>query len=274
MDAHGFLWNAEWGSGKVVRYGPDGRIDHTIDLPISQATCVAFGGEDLSDLYVSTAKIGLTEEALKAEPRAGHVFVFETSVRGLREVRFIARDALMNFPMGHFKVTGLLQDKSVMITGAAAGIGLGIARVCAGAGASLVLADVNLEALVESSRSLAADSTRIQTVKLDVSNTTEVKQFFQDLAERCGGIDGLVNNAGVTIESEFLQFPEDEVERLWQTNLRSVFFMCQEAAKLMKSRRGGSIVNVASVHAIASRPGHEMYAATKGGIAAMTRAMS
>ena len=171
-------------------------------------------------------------------------------------------------------MTGLLQDKSVMITGAAAGIGLGIARVCAGAGASLVLADVNLEALVESSRSLAADSTRIQTVKLDVSNTTEVKQFFQDLAERCGGIDGLVNNAGVTIESEFLQFPEDEVERLWQTNLRSVFFMCQEAAKLMKSRRGGSIVNVASVHAIASRPGHEMYAATKGGIAAMTRAMS
>ena len=99
VDADGFLWNAEWGSGKVVRYAPDGRIDHTIDLPISQATCVAFGGEDLSDLYVSTAKIGLTEEALKAEPRAGHVFVFETSVRGLREVRFIARDALMNFPM-------------------------------------------------------------------------------------------------------------------------------------------------------------------------------
>ena len=89
VDADGFLWNAEWGSGKVVRYAPDGRADHTIDLPVSQATCVAFGGDDLSDLYVTTARIGLTEEALKSEPRAGDVFVFETSVRGLREQRFI-----------------------------------------------------------------------------------------------------------------------------------------------------------------------------------------
>ena len=89
VDAEGYLWNAEWGSGKVVRYTPDGSIDGEIDLPVSQATCVAFGGEDLSTLYVTTAKVGLSEEVLTAEPQAGDVFVYETSVRGLPEARFI-----------------------------------------------------------------------------------------------------------------------------------------------------------------------------------------
>ena len=91
VDAEGYLWNAEWGSGKVVRYAPDGRIDSEIDLPVSQATCVAFGGEDLSTLFITTAKVGLSEGALRAEPHAGDVFVYQTSVRGIPEARFLDR---------------------------------------------------------------------------------------------------------------------------------------------------------------------------------------
>ena len=91
VDAEGYLWNAEWGSGRVVRYAPDGSIEAEIDLPVSQATCVAFGGENLSTLYVTTAKVGLSEEAIEAEPQAGDVFVYETSVCGLPEARFVNR---------------------------------------------------------------------------------------------------------------------------------------------------------------------------------------
>ena len=88
VDADGYLWNAEWGQGRVVRYAPDGSEDHVIQLPVSHVTCVCFGGPDLSDLYVTTATYGLDDRQLKREPEAGNVFVFSTSVRGLPESRY------------------------------------------------------------------------------------------------------------------------------------------------------------------------------------------
>ncbi len=89
VDAEGYVWNAEWGNGRVVRYAPDGTVDTVVQLPVSHITCVAFGGPDLADLYVTTARYGLSEEALLKESRAGDVFVFSTSVRGLPEARFM-----------------------------------------------------------------------------------------------------------------------------------------------------------------------------------------
>lgn len=89
VDAEGYVWNAEWGKGRVVRYAPDGTVDTTVRLPVSHITCVAFGGPDLADLYVTTARYGLSDEALLEEPQAGDVFVFSTSVRGLPEARFV-----------------------------------------------------------------------------------------------------------------------------------------------------------------------------------------
>ena len=90
VDSEGYLWNAQWGRGRVVRYTPEGRIDTVVQLPVSQVTCVSFGGSKLTDLYVTTANVGLSDAALKAEPQAGDVFVFETSVRGLPEERYVS----------------------------------------------------------------------------------------------------------------------------------------------------------------------------------------
>lgn len=168
---------------------------------------------------------------------------------------------------------GILNDKRILITGAAAGIGLGIARACASAGASLIVADINYDRLVEKTAALVDDKERLHTVILDVSRRQHVRDFFASLAGRYERIDGVVNNAGVTIQKEFLTFSEDDLERLWATNLRSVFYVSQQAAKFMKDRGGGSILNIASSHTVASTPGYEMYAATKGGVKAMTRAM-
>lgn len=89
VDSGGFVWNAEWGRGRVVRYAPDGSVDTAVHLPVSHITCVAFGGPDLADLYVTTARYGLSDEALREQSRAGDVFVFSTSVRGLPEARFL-----------------------------------------------------------------------------------------------------------------------------------------------------------------------------------------
>lgn len=88
IDSEGFLWNAQWGAGQVVRYAPDGRIDRVLHVPAPQPACVAFGGPDLTQLYVSTARIGLDRLTLAAAPCSGDVFVYQLDVAGLAENRY------------------------------------------------------------------------------------------------------------------------------------------------------------------------------------------
>lgn len=88
VDAAGRLWNAEWGSGRVTAYNPDGSRYAQIDLPVSQATCVAFGGPDFDLLFVTTAREGLSEDRLSREPDAGNVLVYRTSNKGLAAALF------------------------------------------------------------------------------------------------------------------------------------------------------------------------------------------
>lgn len=92
VDAEGFLWNAQWGNSKVVRYSPAGNIDHEIPLPVTQPTCLCFGGDNLDLLFITTARENLGSEALQAQPLAGSVFVYATSCRGLPESRFALAD--------------------------------------------------------------------------------------------------------------------------------------------------------------------------------------
>lgn len=84
VDAHGFVWNAQWGGSQVVRYAPDGAVDLVVDIPTSQPTCVAFGGKNLDCLFVTTARADMTSP----EHQAGDVFVFKTNYQGLAESRF------------------------------------------------------------------------------------------------------------------------------------------------------------------------------------------
>ena len=83
VDEEGFVWNAQWGAWRVVRYAPDGRIDMVIPMPVQQPSSCAFGGPDLSTLYITSAHDGLTQEALAAQPLAGGVFALQTQTRGL-----------------------------------------------------------------------------------------------------------------------------------------------------------------------------------------------
>ena len=82
MDAEGGLWNAEWGAGRVVRHAPDGTIDRVVPMPVSQPSCCAFGGEDLMTLYVTSAREGLSPEALAGQKLAGGLFAFRPGVAG------------------------------------------------------------------------------------------------------------------------------------------------------------------------------------------------
>jgi len=88
VDAQGFLWNAQWGLGQVVRYAPDGQVDRVVPVPAAQPTRPAFGGHGLDTLYVTSARDGLSADALASQSQAGALFAVEAGVAGLPEPRF------------------------------------------------------------------------------------------------------------------------------------------------------------------------------------------
>lgn len=88
VDSQGYIWNAIFAGGRINRYAPDGRIDRTIEVPVTNPTCVCFGGPDLSTLYVTTARKFLAPEQLANEPLAGALLALDVGVRGLPECRF------------------------------------------------------------------------------------------------------------------------------------------------------------------------------------------
>ncbi len=88
VDAEGYLWNGRWGGAQIVRYTPGGEVDRKYHLPVNVGTCMAFGGENLSDLYITTAWYGMSESEKKTNPTAGDLFIIKTDVKGRLEPRF------------------------------------------------------------------------------------------------------------------------------------------------------------------------------------------
>jgi sugar lactone lactonase YvrE len=86
VDSEGYLWNARWGGGKVIRISPHGKLDKVVEVPgVSQVSCPAFGGNDLKTLYITTAREHMTPEQLEREPHAGSVFAVALDVPGIAE---------------------------------------------------------------------------------------------------------------------------------------------------------------------------------------------
>jgi len=165
-----------------------------------------------------------------------------------------------------------LRDKVILVTGGGTGIGRGIAYACVEAGAKVVVGTL------EDMSSEASDTESMSSIdyqQLDVADPKAIAQWVENAAQKHGRIDGLVANAGVTVVSDFLDVELAELERLWSINQRGVFLTAQAVAKdMVKRTTAGSIVTIGSNHAKASAAGYEMYAATKAGIVAMSRAMA
>jgi len=88
MDSQGFMWSAQWGGAQVVRYAADGTIKYRLPVPAIQPTCIAFGGEDMSLLFVTSARDGLSAEDLAKSPESGNLFVFQTNITGLQAPKY------------------------------------------------------------------------------------------------------------------------------------------------------------------------------------------
>lgn len=163
--------------------------------------------------------------------------------------------------------------KVVAITGAANGIGRTLALTYGDQGAILVLFDKNAEGL-QQTQDLLPKRIKSNSFVLDLANPAHILDDFQEIKLEFGRLDVLINNAGLGITKSPYELSIEEWDSVLNTNLRGTFLCSREAAKLMKENMGGSIVNIASTRALMSEPNSEAYAASKGGILALTHAMA
>jgi NAD(P)-dependent dehydrogenase (short-subunit alcohol dehydrogenase family) len=168
-----------------------------------------------------------------------------------------------------------LKGKVAVVTGAARGIGRGIAEVFADEGAAVAVADINLEQGTEVADALKARGVKAIAVKADVAKRAEVEPMIEKVWKELGPIDILVNNAGIETIVPFLELTDEQWTRLTDVNLRGAWLCSQVfCRRAIAEKRTGSIVNIGSIQAAKVLPGRTHYAPTKLGLEALTRNMS
>jgi NAD(P)-dependent dehydrogenase (short-subunit alcohol dehydrogenase family) len=165
-----------------------------------------------------------------------------------------------------------LCGKRALITGAAAGIGKAIAHRFAEAGATLDLVDVNVDNLACAQIELAKQGTDVKTHRVDLSQKNEIDRLWATISD--DPPDVLINNAGVYAFQHFLEVEESFYRHVMDTNLSSVYWMCQHMIRTRR-KRGGIIVNIGSIEAILPfKEDLAYYSVSKAGVIALTRALA
>ena len=186
-----------------------------------------------------------------------------------------APPAVTTYPAGSFGALFDLTGKVALIVGGGGGIGGAIAHALADFGARTIIADLNVEAARQVAQACARPTNAGSlAVQIDVTNPELVRQVVTAVEAETGRIDILVNSAGINILRPFVDYTPDEWMRIININLSGVFYVSQAVARGMLARGYGRIVTLGSVSSLLGHPRHAPYAATKGGIAIMTKAMA
>ena len=163
-----------------------------------------------------------------------------------------------------------LRDKIAIVTGGGSGFGAGIVKKFVNEGAKVVVADINLE-----NANKVAKSSGGFAIKVDVSNSSSFKNMVNETLEKFGKIEIMVNNAGIThLPNSMEHVTEEEFDKIFSVNSKSVYFSAKYLVPLMTSSGGGNILNVASTAGISPRPNLSWYNATKGWMISATKAMA
>ena len=173
---------------------------------------------------------------------------------------------------------GDLSGKKALVTGAGMGIGQGIAVELARGGADVVVHYAHNEESAEDTVSriekLGGDHGKPASVQADLREADECERVVEEAADALGGLDVLVNNAGVTRALDFLDTTEEVYDEVFDLNIKGYFFCAKAAVPFMLEAGGGAIVNISSIHGYGGFPRHAAYAATKGAINAFTRELA
>jgi NAD(P)-dependent dehydrogenase (short-subunit alcohol dehydrogenase family) len=167
-----------------------------------------------------------------------------------------------------------LTDKVAIVTGAAQGIGLGIARVFAAEGAKVILSDVNDAAGATAAAELRASGGQVVYIHADITRDDDVRRLVAAAAERFGRLDIVVNNAGVVAVQTVEESSVEDWDRVMAINVRSIFLTTKHALPHLRAAGGGSILNVASVSSFVGQQGTPAYCASKGAALMLTRSLA
>ena len=170
---------------------------------------------------------------------------------------------------------GRMKDKKVVVTGAGTGLGRETALEFARQGAVVVLhyshSDDGAQSAVKEIRQAGGKAMALQA---DLQQVDQAKKLALDAINFLGGLDVLVNNAGITMTQEFEKVTPEQFDLLYNVNVRGHYFLIQTVLPTMVKQGGGAIINFSSVHGIRAYKGHSVYAGTKGAIIAYTRELA
>lgn len=164
-----------------------------------------------------------------------------------------------------------LQDKKVVITGAASGIGLATAQRFIAEGAKVVIFDWNQTAL---DKVQTENESLVAGINVDVSDPDSVKQGFLAVDKVLGGIDILISNAGISVRNPFLQVPYEQWSKVIRINLDGMFLCAQEAIKRMRETKKGVILMTASNNGLEGRPLYADYNSSKAGVILLAKTLA
>ncbi len=165
-----------------------------------------------------------------------------------------------------------LEGKTAIVTGGASGFGAGIAQTFAAEGARVMIADINGDAARHMANSLGGQTIAQQ---VDVSDRASVQTMAESAHDQFGTLDILVNNAGVThLPTPLEDVSEDEFDRVFNVNMKSVYLTARAFVPAMKARKTGAILNVASTAGLSPRPNLNWYNASKGWMITATKTMA
>lgn len=167
-----------------------------------------------------------------------------------------------------------LDEKTAIITGGAMGLGKGISSGLAALGARVVIADVNEPIGKESVNEIIANGGKADFYTLDVTNSEQFERMVEEIVEQYNRIDILVNNAGIAAKTNCIDMRVEDWQRIIDVNLSGSWIGSRAVAPVMMKQRSGKIINMCSMFGFVALPGLTAYAASKGGISQLTKALA
>jgi 3-oxoacyl-[acyl-carrier protein] reductase len=167
-----------------------------------------------------------------------------------------------------------LSQRPAIVTGAARGLGRQIACSLAAAGAKVACVDINTDTLQETISCIRSSGGTAEPIACDVTDSARVGEVVDQVVKLWGGLQILVNNAGITRDNLLVRMKDDQWDAVLNINLKGTFLFTRAAARPMMKGRGGRIINIASVSGLMGNPAQANYSASKAGVIGLTRTVA
>lgn len=167
-----------------------------------------------------------------------------------------------------------LEEKTIAVVGAGAGIGAAVAEGCGTEGGHVVCLDLREDSAAETAERIRAAGGQAEAGELDLGDGNAVETVFTGIRQRYGRLDGLLCTPGINVRKPLLDYTDEEFDRVVGLNLKGGLHAMQSAGRIMREQGSGAIVMFSSIRSLMVEPGQGVYAATKAGIAQMVRTLA